>query len=72
MLVECEGCPARGRACAGCAVGVLLTIGPPRPGEVCLDAAEASAVEAFIRAGLVDPEVAEGLVAVLDEPAVAV
>ncbi|QQS03020.1 MAG: hypothetical protein IPK37_19055 [Austwickia sp.] len=69
MLVDCEGCPVRGRACASCAVGVLLTIGPPRPGEVCLDGAEMQAVEAFVRAGLVDAEVAEGFVAMLDEAA---
>lgn len=72
MLVECEICPVRGLACAGCAVGVLLMLGPPRPGEVCLDAAESAAVAAFVRAGLVDADEADGLVAVLDGAAVAV
>ena len=72
MLIECGGCPARGRACAGCAVGVLLSLAPPRRGEVCLDLAEQAAVDAFLRAGLVAETDAEGFVALLDDGAVAV
>ena len=72
MLLECGSCPARGRACHDCAVGVLLSLEPPRPGQVCLDAAETAAVEAFVRAGLVDGEVADGLVAELEATAIAV
>lgn len=71
MLIECERCPVRGRACAGCAVEVLLSLGPPRGDEVDLDPAEAAAVAAFVRAGLVAAEEAEAVVAVLDDAALA-
>lgn len=53
-------------------MGVLLTLAPPRRGEVDLDRAEAAAVAAFVRAGMLDAEEAEGLVAVLDDAAMAV
>lgn len=71
MLVECDRCPARDRACAECVVGALLALAPPGPGEVCLDAAEQAAVEAFVRAGLVSEADAEGFVAVRTAAAMA-
>ena len=85
MLVECERCPARDRACAECVVGALralalllmavrgalLALAPPGPGDVCLDAAEQAAVEAFVRAGLVSEADAEGFVAVRTAAAMA-
>lgn len=48
MLIDCDSCTARGAACAGCPVTVLLGITRP---ESCLTAAEQQAIEAFHRAG---------------------
>lgn len=75
MLIQCTSCPARPRACADCSVGALLTLAPTpldRRPEARLDAAERAAVEVFLRAGMVHPDDAADLVALVEEEAVAV
>jgi hypothetical protein len=49
MLIDCDTCPVRGAACAGCAVTALLD-GPEA--VVDLGAAEMYAIEVLARAGL--------------------
>ncbi|ABS04709.1 hypothetical protein FHR75_002366 [Kineococcus radiotolerans] len=51
MLIDCDSCTARPRACPECVVSVLL--GPP--GEAVLDAEERDAVEVLAASGLVPP-----------------
>ncbi len=52
LTVDCDGCIARGPACADCVVTVLL--GPPRP-RLELDPEEVTALDALAAAGLVPP-----------------
>ena len=52
IVVDCDGCVARGLACDDCVVAVLL--GPPRSRRE-LDAEEVSALDALAGAGLVPP-----------------
>lgn len=69
MIVECATCPVQGVRCDGCVVTALaglpvvpvVTGGPAdaagsdgSDGGLTLDAAERRAVEAFVRAGLID------------------
>jgi hypothetical protein len=53
MKIECEKCPARGRACDDCVVTVLL--GVPQHAPVEFDPAEQIALTRLARAGLVPP-----------------
>ncbi|MET7421067.1 hypothetical protein [Dactylosporangium sp. NPDC005555] len=48
MLVDCETCSVRGKACGGCVVTLLLDA-PPAVHQ--LGAAEVRAIEVFERAG---------------------
>jgi hypothetical protein len=50
MLIDCENCAARGPACGGCVVSVML--GAP-PEGVELDEAERKALRALADAGVV-------------------
>jgi hypothetical protein len=52
MLIDCDSCVARGRACPDCVVTVLLNR-PPLP--VDLDEDEQRAIEQLSEAGLVPP-----------------
>jgi hypothetical protein len=54
MLIDCDRCAVRGRACSGCVVTVLLGVGrvPPRPD---LDAPERAAIAVLAGSGLVPP-----------------
>ena len=55
MLIDCDTCAVRGRACGDCVVTVLLgaEAGPASPVE--LDSAECAAIEALAGSGLVPP-----------------
>ncbi|WP_298803896.1 hypothetical protein [uncultured Pseudokineococcus sp.] len=68
MIVDCDGCAARGPACSDCVVGVLLGVprvregvapagrGPDAPGPVGeLDDAERAALGVLASSGLVPP-----------------
>jgi len=48
MIIDCDRCTVRGRACADCVVSVLL--GPPP--ELELDAEERHALDVFADAGM--------------------
>ena len=50
MIVDCDRCAARGRACQDCVITVLL--GAP-PGGVDLDGAERYALDTLADAGMV-------------------
>ena len=60
MIIECTTCPVGGTRCDDCMVTALLT---PSSSDLPLDAAEETAVQRFVRAGLLDPGEAEGLTA---------
>lgn len=51
MLIDCDTCTARPRACSECVVSVLLGF----PGRPDLDEAERDAVEVLAASGLVPP-----------------
>lgn len=83
MLMDCARCPVGGAACRECAVGVLLSLPPAGRGRpdagtswpedgMALDAAERRAVAAFVAAGLVHPDEADGLRCYPDTAALAV
>jgi hypothetical protein len=67
MLIDCDSCTGRGRACGDCVVSVFLGTpalpgvpigawGPGEPGQqVDLDASEAQALAVLAEAGLVPP-----------------
>jgi hypothetical protein len=50
MLIDCDSCAARGQACSGCVVGVLLS--PPPLSAVDWDDAERAALAALTQGGL--------------------
>jgi len=50
MLIDCQSCAVRGRACGGCVVSVML--GAP-PEGVELDEAEHEALQVLADAGMV-------------------
>lgn len=52
MLIDCDSCEVRGRACGDCVVTVLL--GAP-PDGVRLDAEERAALDVLAASGLVPP-----------------
>jgi hypothetical protein len=52
MVIDCEGCTAKGPACADCVVTVLLG-GPPD--GIQLDETERRAIAALADGGLVPP-----------------
>ncbi|MEP7017186.1 MAG: hypothetical protein ABI899_04100 [Actinomycetota bacterium] len=58
MNVDCETCPVQGLRCEDCVITALFV---PGSFELPLDAAESSAVAAFVRAGLVSVEASAGL-----------
>ncbi|MCE7011983.1 hypothetical protein LWC34_55615 [Kibdelosporangium philippinense] len=49
MLVDCDSCEVRGKACQECVVSVLL--GPPS--MVSLDSSEQQAIDVLASAGMV-------------------
>ncbi|MGI4896597.1 MAG: hypothetical protein ACRYF3_15940 [Janthinobacterium lividum] len=51
MLIDCDSCTARPRACSGCVVSVLLGM----PGVPVLEEEERDAVEVLAASGLVPP-----------------
>jgi hypothetical protein len=55
MLIDCDGCAVRGRACGDCVVTVLLGAGPGSASPVDLDSAERAAIEVLAGSGLVPP-----------------
>ncbi|WP_432546696.1 hypothetical protein [Kineococcus sp. SYSU DK004] len=57
MLIDCDSCTARPRACDGCVVSVLLGVPdvPGRAGQPTLDDDERRAVAVLAGAGLVPP-----------------
>ena len=52
MLIDCDACSARGRACGGCIVSAVLDA---PPGGVELDPEELQALDALASSGLVPP-----------------
>jgi len=56
VLIDCDTCSVRGRACTDCVVGVLLRA-PDAPGQdgVELDGAEQAAIAVLAGSGLVPP-----------------
>lgn len=52
MIIDCDGCEVRGRACGDCVVSVLL--GAP-PTGVEIDEAERTALDVLAGSGLVPP-----------------
>jgi hypothetical protein len=52
MLIDCDTCAVRGRACHDCVVPLILEISP-RPVEI--DTTERAALESLAAAGLVPP-----------------
>ena len=65
MVMDCDTCPVRGLRCDDCVVTALghLSVVALSDGELLLDAAERRAVDRFVAAGLVSPEVADAVVA---------
>ena len=65
MIVDCDTCPVRGVRCDDCVVTALgqFPVVVLSEGELPLDAAERRAVDRFVAAGLVTPEVAGTVVA---------
>jgi hypothetical protein len=65
MVMDCDTCPVRGLRCDDCVVTALghLPVVVLTDGELALDAAEWRAVDRFVAAGLVSPDVAGFLVA---------
>ncbi len=65
MVMDCDTCPVRGLRCDDCVVTALghLPVVALSDGELLLDAAERRAVDRFVAAGLVSPEVAGTVVA---------
>jgi hypothetical protein len=62
LIIDCDTCSVRGRACGDCVVTVLLTELPvrtshePEPdGWLALDPAEARALDALAAGGLLPP-----------------
>lgn len=53
MIIDCQSCPVRELHCDDCMVTTLLS--PPVAADLPLDAAERSAVTAFVASGLVSP-----------------
>ncbi len=52
MVIDCDGCAARGPACGGC---VISTIVDRPPGPVHIDAAEWRVMRLLIEAGMLPP-----------------
>jgi hypothetical protein len=50
MLIDCDSCAARGQACSGCVVSVVLT--PPALSAVDWDDTERRALTALTEGGL--------------------
>ncbi|MEP6650424.1 MAG: hypothetical protein ABJA74_11020 [Lapillicoccus sp.] len=65
MVVGCDTCPVRGVRCDDCVMTALghLPVVVLCDGELPLDDAEWRAVDRFVAAGLVSPDVAGALVA---------
>jgi hypothetical protein len=62
LIIDCDTCTVRGRACADCVVTVLLAElpietrgGADADGVVALDPAEARALDALAEGGLLPP-----------------
>lgn len=63
MLIDCDTCPGRGRACSGCAVGAVLDA--PAAG-IPLDDVERRAVDTLVASGLLPVERVGALRAVVE------
>jgi hypothetical protein len=55
MLIDCDSCAVRGRACGDCVVTVLLGPESGSASPVDLDGAERAAIEVLAESGLVPP-----------------
>lgn len=60
MIIDCDSCEVRGKACGDCVVSFLtIPVRAPAPAppvlDVPMDADQAAAVEALVRGGLVPP-----------------
>jgi len=56
MLIDCDSCEMRGKACGDCVVSFLtIEVRPSDRSKVELDDDQASAVSALSEAGLVPP-----------------
>ncbi|WP_084037872.1 hypothetical protein [Demequina sp. NBRC 110053] len=54
MIIDCDTCEVRGKACGDCVVS-FLTIPVRQPEPVEMDDDQAAAVDALVRGGLVPP-----------------
>lgn len=54
MIIDCDTCEVRGKACGDCVVS-FLTIPVRRPQPVEMDDDQAAAVDALVEGGLVPP-----------------
>lgn len=70
LTVQCRTCPVRELHCGDCMVPVLLDLtAPSLRADTALDAEERAAVTRLVHLGLVDPEEASRVRAVLDPAA---
>lgn len=53
MLIDCDTCPVRGKACEDCVVTVLLGEPPAAESETHLDAEQQRAIGVLADAGMV-------------------
>ncbi|WP_084103491.1 hypothetical protein [Demequina sp. NBRC 110056] len=54
MIIDCDSCEVRGKACGDCVVS-FLTIPVRQPEPVEMDDDQAAAVDALVQGGLVPP-----------------
>ncbi|MFW7415296.1 hypothetical protein [Demequina sp. SO4-18] len=54
MIIDCDSCEVRGKACGDCVVS-FLTIPVREPQPVEMDDDQAAAVDALVEGGLVPP-----------------
>jgi hypothetical protein len=60
MIIDCDSCEVRGKACGDCVVSFLtIPVRAPAPADALLDvpmdADQAAAVDALVQGGLVPP-----------------
>jgi hypothetical protein len=56
MLIDCDTCEVRGKACGDCVVSFLtIPVRAGHPAHVELDADQSAAVDALVAGGLVPP-----------------
>ena len=56
MLIDCDSCEVRGKACSDCVVSFLtIPVRSGQPAHVELDEDQTAAVDALVAGGLVPP-----------------